>query len=137
MGKRIVVSLLLASLFFSTTAGFAQQKSPKQPGAEPYIPTRIDWLTTVLQASLRTERLQEDGYLLQITSPDSETILIYVRYLPTVNREIMNTGIESAREVIKITANSYGWGKWLKVREDIQMVKTEGEDRGFRYRQGK
>jgi hypothetical protein len=137
MGKWIVALLLLSSLLVATTAGFAQEKRPLRPGAEPYIPTRIDWLTTVLQASLRTERLQEDGYNLQITYLDSETVLIYVRYLPTVNREIMNNGIETAREVIQITAKGYGWDKWLKVREDIQMVKTEGGNIGFRHRQGK
>jgi hypothetical protein len=65
----------------------------------------------------------ENKYLLQITSPDSETILIYVRYLRDVEREVMNTHIDSAREVIKITAKSYGWDKWLKIREDIQLAK--------------
>jgi hypothetical protein len=49
--------------------------------------------------------------------------MIFVRYLPTVNRKIMNIVIESAREVINITARSYGWDKWLKIKEDIQMVK--------------
>jgi hypothetical protein len=46
-----------------------------------------------------------------------------VRYLRDVEREVMNTHIDSAREVIKITAKSYGWDKWLKIREDIQLAK--------------
>lgn len=67
----------------------------------------------------------ENKFTLQITSPDSETILIYVRYLPNVNREVMNIHIDAARKVIRITAKSYGWDSWLKVREDIQMGKPE------------
>jgi len=85
---------------------------------------RIDWLTTTLQASLRTDAVETEGYDLDITSPDPETILIYVRYLPNVNREAMNITLVTTRKVIDITAKSYGWDSWLKVREDIQLFKT-------------
>ena len=95
-----------------------------RPGSEPFTPTRIDWLTTTLQASLRTDMTDTNGYLLEITSPDPETVLIYVRYLPTVNRQAMNVGIDAARRVIDITAKSYGWDSWLKVREDMELAKT-------------
>ena len=123
MKRLVVLLLLMQSLSLTTTVALAQQTQPFKPGAERYTPTRIDWLTTVLQASLRADKLQEDGFFLQITSPDSETILIFVICLPTVNRESMNITIEAAREVIKITAKSYGWDKWLKVEEDIRMAK--------------
>jgi hypothetical protein len=93
-------------------------------GSEPFVPTRIDWLTTTLQASLRTDATETEGYDLEITSPDPETILIYVRYSPTVNRQAMNITLDAARKVIDITAKSYGWDSWLKVREDIQLAKT-------------
>ncbi|MCK7501789.1 MAG: hypothetical protein MZW92_76155 [Comamonadaceae bacterium] len=71
---------------------------------------------------------EETKFLLQITSPDSETILMRtMRYLPNVNREIMNTHIDAAREVIQeITAKSYGWDKVAKeVREDVQLGKPD------------
>ncbi len=125
MQRRIILSLIMASVFLVVTTGIAQQKSPSHPGAEPYTPSRIEWLATVLQANLRTERLTEDGFTLNIVMQDQETISIYVRYLPTVNREIMNIGIESARYVIQITAKSYGWDKWLKVKENIQMYQPD------------
>ena len=89
-------------------------------------PPRIHWLTTTLQASLREDALQTDGYQLLITSPDSETILIYVRYMPDVNRRVMNLSIDTARKVIQITAKSYGWDKWVKIREDIQLGESGG-----------
>jgi hypothetical protein len=68
--------------------------------------------------------VETEGYDLDITSPDPETILIYVRYLPNVNREAMNITLVTTRKVIDITAKSYGWDSWLKVREDIQLAKT-------------
>ncbi len=69
---------------------------------------------------MRTDGLYTEGYVLEITSSDPETIVIYVRYMPNVNREAMNVGIDAARKVIGITAKSYGWDGWLRVREDVQ-----------------
>jgi hypothetical protein len=89
------------------------------PGSRPYIPTRIDWLTTTLQASLRDDELDTNGFILQITSPDPSTILIFVRYTASANRQIMDMAISTARKVVNITARSYGWDKWLKIREDV------------------
>ena len=119
--RLVVVSCVLVVMVGSA---HPQDRTASRPGLQPYVPSRIEWLTTTLQASLRTDLTEETKFVLQITSPDSETILIYVRYLPDVNREVMNINIDSAREVIRITARSYGWDKWLKVREDIQMGKV-------------
>lgn len=112
----IVLFVVISMLAYSRA-----QSLKRSPGAEPFTPTRIDWLTTTLQASLRTDS-GSDGYDLEITSPDPETILIYVRYSPNVNRPAMNTMIDTARKVINITAKGYGWDDWLKIREDIQLA---------------
>ena len=123
--KSIIVRYIVVAILSALTSIFVFAKARPQrlsPGAEPFTPTRIDWLTTTLQASLRDEQLETHGYQLQITSPDPETILIYVRYLPSVDRPVMNTSIDAARQVIQITAKSYGWDKWVKIREDIQLA---------------
>ena len=33
----------------------------------------------------------------------------------------MNSTIDDAREVILITAKSYGWDNWVKIRERVEM----------------
>jgi hypothetical protein len=116
--KGVMIAVLSALVCIVAYANAHTQKV--SPGTLPFTPTRIGWLTTTLQASLRTENLRTDGFQLEITSPDPETILIYVRYMPNVNREIMNMNIDGARKVIQITAKSYGWDKWVKIREDVQ-----------------
>jgi hypothetical protein len=121
--KYLAVALLSACASVLVYANSQTQKL--SPGLPPFTPTRIDWLTTTLQASLRDEALDTNGYTLQITSPDPETILIYVRYRASVNREAMNISIDTAREVIQITANSYGWENWVKVRENIQLADSD------------
>lgn len=54
-----------------------------------------------------------------------DTILIYVRYIPSVNREAMNMAINGAREVISMDAKSRGWSSWLKMKEEVKMVETK------------
>src|SRR3989442_16007138 len=120
---RAILQTLLVFILFGMNSAYAQQAEALRPGLQPYIPTRIDWLTIALQASLRTAMTEENRFTLQITSPDSETILIYVRYLPNVDREVMNMRIDTARKVIQITAKSYGWDSWVKIKEDVQMGK--------------
>jgi hypothetical protein len=123
--KYFIVAAVAASVSLFVFANAQSQKL--SPGAQPFVPTRIDWLTTTLQASLRDDQMQTTGFQLQITSPNSETVLIYVRYLPDVNREVMNTNIDAARQVIQITAKSYGWDKWVKIREDVQLAKLDNK----------
>ncbi len=95
----------------------------RHPGAELFTPTRIDYLATVLQASLRRDAVSEDDFDLGITYTDSETILIYVRYHPNADRKIINMTIESAHRVIKTTAHGYGWDGWVKIKEDVDVYK--------------
>ena len=127
MSKYVAFAVLSLTVLLFAFAN-AQPQKAFHPGAELYTPTRIDWLTTTLQASLRDEQLDTKRFLLQIASPDSETIMIYVRYFPDVNREAMNVTIDSARKVIQITAKSYGWDKWVKIREDVQLAEPQNKN---------
>jgi hypothetical protein len=80
----------------------------------------------MLNADLRIAISTNNGYLMNFVPIEKEdTILIYVRYLPSVNREAMNISINSARKVISIKVEHYGWDSWLKVKEDIQMVQQK------------
>jgi len=88
-------------------------------GGKPFIPSRLDWLATTLNAYYRIE---ESSYsLLFVPIENQNAILIYVRYWPKVNRETMNLRIENAKELIRISAKSYGWNSWLKIKENVKM----------------
>ena len=115
LGVGFGVFLSLASF------GVLRAKRTPHPGAELFIPTRMDWLIVELQACCRHDGLSVEGFDLQFTNPDTETVLIYVPYLPTVDRAAMNLTIDSAKKVIDIKASSFGWQDWVKVREDVHM----------------
>jgi len=121
--KRFRSTILGAAFgaFLSLTLMSAQRTA--HPGSEPFMPTRMDWLIVELQACCRADGLpvEGEGFDLQFTNPDSETVLIYVTYSPTVDRAVMNIAIDAARKVIDIKTKSYGWQDWVNVREDVHM----------------
>ena len=85
----------------------------RQLGHKPgYVPTAEELRNWAAAAD-------EDGFDLQFTNPDSETVLIYVTYLPTVNREVMNMNIDAVKEVINIKAKGYGWQSWVKAAPSL------------------
>lgn len=103
------------------------QSNDDKPGLQPYTPTRIEWLALTLNDALQRELNLHSQYSMSIIAADHETLLIFVRYLPDVDRELMNMAIENAKEVIMIHAKSYGWGKWVKTKERVEMVKLKSE----------
>jgi hypothetical protein len=106
------------------STAFAQPVESK-PGLQPYVPNRIEWLALVLNSQLRQDSTTDSPFNLSIVNSNHETILIFVRYHPNMNREIMNMAIDTARKVIQITVNSYGWDKWVKVKESVEMSKPQ------------
>jgi hypothetical protein len=119
MRRYLVLSILvlILPLAFSAQA----QQTPDRPGLRPYTPTQIEWLALTVNSQLRQDASVDSPYSLAVVQSNHETLLILVRYDPTVNREIMNSTINAAREVIMTTAKSYGWDKWVKIRERVEM----------------
>ena len=105
---------------------WAQEQSAKLEGWKPYAPSRLQWLAVELNAGLRVPLSLEDGYSMDfVPIANEDAILIYVKYLPSVNREFMNMSINTAREVISMKSKSYGWSSWLKVKEKVQMAEAK------------
>lgn len=116
------ISTLIASFVFTTALA---EPTQFKPGLQPFVPNRIEWLALLLNSELRQEATVDSPYSLAIVYTDHETILIFVRYHPNIDREILNTAVETTREVIQITAKRYGWEKWVKVKERVEMVKLK------------
>ncbi len=122
MTKQYVAILGILVIITFLTVTWAQDRFSNLEGSKPYTPSRLEWLAVELNANLRISMSVNNGYLMNFAAIEKEdAVLIYVRYLPKVNREAMNISINSAREVISIKTKQYGWNSWLKVREDIQM----------------
>jgi len=71
---------------------------------------------------MRVDLTMDSGYMLDFIPIENEdTIIIRVIYIPSVNREVMNMSVDTARRVISEESNSRGWSSWLKVKEQIEM----------------
>jgi hypothetical protein len=140
LNARSQLLLIVAAVATSFLAGYSigrhssvggvvyAQNATAHPGAEPYIPTKIEWLTLELQAALQDySTLATDGFSLDIANRDAETVVIYVTYTPKVDRESMNKTINSARKIIAIHAQAHEWEKWVKIREDLHRT-DDGRD---------
>lgn len=113
--------LVLAVFVLGVVIGSAQNRIPE--GLRPYSPNRIQWLALTMEAQMRVDLSRESGYSLDFVGLEPKNaILIYVRYLPTVDREIMNGRIDTARKIINVAAKSEGWLPWLKIEEDVKIA---------------
>jgi len=102
------------------------QTGKPHEGMEPYVPTRIEWLELELSATLRVDLSLDSEYAMDFVGDSArDTIEIVVKYLPTVNREIMNRSIDTAKKIIFRKAESHGWSSWLKVKESVEMIKRK------------
>ena len=101
------------------------QQTLNRLGLTPYTPTKIEWLALDVRSRLPQFESADKSFVLSVSQEDPETLLIFVEYLPTVNREMMNSAIDSTRKVILITAKIYGWDKWVKIREQVEMYPSK------------
>jgi hypothetical protein len=109
-------------IFLATLYLFALTLSPtatNHPGFESYNPARIEWLRLEAQADLREDYTKNRGFSLGIADSGPETLTIYVRYDSDVDRTEMNKDIDAARKVIEMSAKSYEWDGWLRIKEDV------------------
>ena len=107
------------------TAITETQSTPARPGVAPYTPTEGEWLALVTRAGLRREATPDRPYSLDIVLADPQTLQIMIRHASTMDKEQLRRAIEGARETIRNTAKSYGWDKWVKIRETVEMYSAK------------
>jgi hypothetical protein len=104
----------------------AQQKSRQLRGIEPYTPTKLEWLALELNAEGRQEFTWDSPFALTyVCIEKDDAILIYVWHLPQVNREAMNSAIDTARQLIEGKAKSRGWD-WVTIKEKVTQKELGG-----------
>jgi hypothetical protein len=97
------------------------QSAPSRPGLRTYSPTEGEWLALVARAGLRREATPDNPYSLDILLAGPDTLHILIRYRPPMTRESLNKTIQAAREAIRNQARNYGWDKWVKIRETVEV----------------
>ena len=102
----LVVSWLL--LLSSVTNGYCES-----PGSQSYTPTKLEWFEVYLNAKYSEDRLRAEG--------KTDTVIIWVFYLSSVDREHLNKRLDALRTLVKTAAKYYGWESWIKVTEKLHL----------------
>ena len=117
------VVLALSLVFNLAEPAYAQAAQRRPEGALPYTPSRLEWLAVELNAGGRVDLSEASGFSLDYVPIESEnTILIFVRYLPAVNRDAMDIAIDNARSIVALKTKALHWTSWLRVKESIEMA---------------
>jgi hypothetical protein len=129
MSRRSIRRIASAAAFVAFILCIVAQAQRSIPeGAKPYAPARLEWLAVDLNGRLHVALSESTGYSMEFVPLTAvDTLVIYVRYLPSVNREVMNISIDTARKIIALSAKSHGWSSWLKVKEDVEMARAEND----------
>jgi hypothetical protein len=91
-------------------------------GSKPYPLSRLEYLALKMEVSSGIKFADGDFALGFVPLEGRDTILIYARYLPSADQEIVRMAIANARELISVIAEANGWQSWLKVEEKIEMA---------------
>lgn len=118
--RRIKLSVGIVLGVAAITAATAQVQI--REGSRLYSPTRIEWLCMELNAESKEELTNPPGYSKHFTysGNDPDTVIVFVRYLPTTDRELLNAVVNNAKQLVELKAKNRGW-TWVKVREDVKM----------------
>lgn len=110
MSKRTL--LISCVLFFF--AGYSVKSFTKtEPGQEPYVPTRVEWLVLDLEASSRQSYSAGVGIDYVVKAPN--TVGVLVQYTDNASAAAVDSAAKHAQELVQKYATNYGWSSWVKV----------------------
>ena len=116
--SRLVFIGLVVMVLICLTYAWSQNKND---GDTPYTPSHLEWLAV----ELNSESLQPvPGASILYVASRSNTLVMIVRS-SHMNRALLNQFVNIQKKVILDRAKARGWDTWLKIKEDVSMIKIE------------
>ena len=116
---------LAACLLFSFAA-YVKSKPSAEPGMLPYAPSRLEWLSVVLESTYREPYDKNYQFSLHYVPTQPNTITILVHYSPQTPAFIIDDDVETAKKLVAQEASNLGWTYWVKTdvrRESSSQAK--------------
>ena len=100
-------------------------------GLQPFTPTRIEWLTLTLNATNMFQynfissinKTQIDVTYRGISAEN--TIIIMLNHNEGIESEKIGVIMQALRQKVIKLAKSFGWDTWIKVKENIVVIKNK------------
>ena len=90
--------------------------SEKAPGFEEYTPSRLEWLTTLLNSIIQFINSSESSIsYLYLPEGDGKTIVLFVKYPSNMDQEQVELATNRVNELATNMARSYKWESWLNI----------------------
>jgi hypothetical protein len=123
MCKPLLPIFMFTVSVFCTGAAMAQLPTP---GLEPFVPTRLEWMEVYLNAGKGVPYSEKYGYgISYVADLGSDTMFVVAQFdEATVNEEIMENAINSAKGIVSLYAKRKGWDSWLVIKELRQPLKV-------------
>ena len=97
--------------------------SEKPHGEKKYTPTRLEWLSVMLNSAFHYYNIDRDGFdLAFFPAEDGESIQIIVSHYAHVDKGRMSKGVESGQRVVLSLAELYDWDSWINVEVDFREI---------------
>lgn len=93
--------------------------SEKAPGFEVYTPSRLEWLTVLLNSSLPYLDFS-DGSVMYLPGNDGKTIILRCSHSADADPEKINYVVEKAKDFAIGMAETHNWGSWIKVQTSFK-----------------
>ena len=95
----------------------------KAPGLKKYTPTRLDWLTVMLNAQFGYDNALSDRFTLSyLPGRDGKTVNVIVKHFADVDKQHMDDRINLAKRAVSAVSEMYDWNTWLEVKVDIEEL---------------
>lgn len=103
--------------------------SEKGPGLEEYKPTRLDWLTVMLNSLFKRPNVQSVGFdMFYLPGSDGYSITLVVSHSADANKRELEEAINVAKNFARVLAKNYGWDEWIKVTPFFSVIDNEKKE---------
>ena len=92
--------------------------SEKAPGFEEYTPSRLEWLSVMLNSNIPFLSVSDIDYIF-VPGPEGKSLKLSVVHSEEMDIEKVNTFIESVKKYALGIAKVYKWDSWLEIQVEI------------------
>ena len=101
-------------------------------GNEKYTPTRLEWLSTMINSIVPSSTLYDEGidFVCLPSETDPNILNIRIRHYSDSNKEQIDAYVESIKELIYAYVKGYQWDSWFELAEVIEPVDRNKSNKG-------
>ena len=92
--------------------------SEKAPGFEEYTPSRLEWLSVMLNSNTPFLSFPNIEYIF-IPGAEGKSLKLHVVYSKEIDIEKVNIRVEHIKKYALGVGKLHGWDSWLEIQEEI------------------